>query len=206
MEKEKSFKIIAIVGLVVAVVGLAVGFAAFSATLTINSFEATAKAGSGEEQFASKVSFDNDAACTPTGSATAVAGSATDHTWSGISATFTKPGETVTCEATVKNESAYTAYLNKISTEDVIKCTGSAQNLDAVCSNMSMVISSGDDEATLSTTAKANNAAITGNTIAPTTGTKKVKFVLTYAADGAIPDADVTVSIPTIDFLYDTAD
>ncbi len=206
MEKNKTFKIVAIVGLVVAVIGLAIGFAAFSATLNISTFNATAKAGDADAVFANLVTFQNDAACTvSTGStATATAGTATGHTWSGITATFTKPGDVITCTATIKNTSAYTAYLTKLVTSGKITCSGSAQNKDAVCTAMSGKIEVGKDSASFSSSAAAKLGSPSA-TIASTTGTTTAKVTLTYASNGAVPDADVTVTIPAITTTFATA-
>ena len=206
MEKNKTFKILAIVGLVVAVVGLAIGFAAFSATLNINTFNATATKGDETTNFVSKLGFANDAECTPTGSATATAGTATGTTWNGITATFTKPGESITCTATVKNESAYIAYLTGLSTVDSAKitCSGSAQNKDAVCSAMSANLTLSDSTLAISSSAVTPTLG-TNSQLAATTGTETATLVLTYAEGGAIPDADVTVTIPTIQTVFATA-
>ena len=207
MEKNKTFKILVIVGLVVAVVGLAIGFAAFSATLNISTFNATAKAGDADAVFGNLVTFQNDAACTvSTGStATATAGTATDHTWNGITATFTKPGDIITCTATIKNTSDYTAYLTKLSTNgSMITCSGSAQNKDDVCKSISGSVSIGDNKTGFTSTTAAKLASPSA-TIASTTGTTTATVILTYSSTGAIPDADVTVTIPTIETVFATA-
>ena len=206
MEKNKTFKILAIVGLVVAVVGLAIGFAAFSATLNINTFNATATKGDETTNFVSKLGFANDAVCEPTGSATATAGTATGATWNGITATFTKPGESITCTATVKNESAYIAYLTGLSTGDSAKitCAGAASNKDAVCSAMSANLTLSDSKLAISSSAVTPTLGTTSQ-LAATTGTATATLVLTYAEGGAIPDADVTVTIPTIQTVFATA-
>ena len=206
MEKNKTFKILAIVGLVVAVVGLAIGFAAFSATLNINTFNATAKAGDAYAVFANLVTFQNDAACTVNewSTATATAGTATAHTWNGITATFTKPGDIITCTATIKNTSAYRGYLTKLSSNGAtITCSGSAQNKDAVCSAMSAKVTLAKGTLDISSSASTGNTG--SSSIQPTNGVHTATVVLTYAKDGAVPDADVTVSIPAIQTTYSTA-
>ena len=206
MEKNKTFKIVAIVGLVVAVVGLAIGFAAFSATLNISTFNATTKAGSEEANFSSLVTFQNDAKCTSTSGATATAGTATSHTWSGITVTFANPGDQITCSATVKNASAYTAYIKKATTNEAkITCSGSAQNTDAVCSAItgSFELNNGYVKSTVSS---AWGLSINDINMAmdPKTGTAIVSLKIIYSSKGEVPDADVSINIPAIQLTFGT--
>ncbi len=207
MEKNKTFKIVAIVGLVVAVIGLAIGFAAFSATLNISTFNATAKAGESEAVFGNLVTFQDDAKCTvSTGEGTVNAGTATGHTWSGITATL-NPGTNISCTATIKNTSAYTAYLTKLSTNgSKITCSGSAQNLEAVCSAIqgSIFVGVGGNVAAFSSSSAGNLTSPT-TTIAPTNGTVVASLGFWYNESGAVPDADVTISIPAIEVGFATA-
>ena len=205
MEKNKTFKILAIVGLVVAVVGLAIGFAAFSATLNISTFNATAKAGDADAVFANLVTFQNDATCTVSegSTATATAGTATGHTWSGITATFTKPGDVITCTATVKNASAYIAYVYEITSNDQkITCSGSAQNISSICSNVTLNTTLSTEGLTV-TSANSNWHHITTSNI-PAGNTDTVTTTITYAESAPIPDADVTISIPAINYIFNT--
>ena len=121
MEKERSSKVIAIVALLVGVVGLSLGFAAFSNSLTISS---SAKVEPTGETF--DVDFSSSSSETLTDAvqgvstpSTVVATDATinntgNPTISGLGATFTEPGQSVTYTFYARNTGEYKAYLNSI--------------------------------------------------------------------------------------------
>ncbi len=214
MEKNNS-KVVAVVALVVAVVALSVGFAAFSAQLNIagdanvtvnpeNTFSANLK------YVASSMS------CTAGENTTAVAtsaGNVSDTTWSGIVATLKKPGDYVTCTATIKNESSFDGYLKSITPANDITCapvgTGDAAasttNATTVCGDMEMVV---DVDGTATTITKASNTGLTGistnNTIAKSSGTDTVTVTIRYKSGGAEADGDIKVTLPQINLAYKT--
>lgn len=215
MENGRTFKMMSVVALCLAVIGITIGFAAFSATLKIENASATVKKG-GNDSFASKIGFNGTVTCTVTGS-TAITeagedatngyqkGTASGASWSGIKATLYEPGDKLTCTATVLNESDYIAYLGSISTSAGITCGGTATNVSEVCASLTSTVTTGPTTLNIANTA-ATTPAITGNTIAATSGTKDVVFTLEYGSTGPIADDDVTVTIPTISLVYDTAD
>lgn len=169
MEK-RSTKIIAIVALFVAVVGLSLGFAAFSSTLTISS-SATVnpddKAFNVDFSIAS-TSIDvgavdpvlkvGDAVVTgqniPSGfSATSgtisnATGANTTDTLSNLSATFTAPGQSVEYHLYVVNSGEYVAYLNEIAMNRAATCEKSATNtlVEAACESITLTASVAGDE------------------------------------------------------------
>ena len=126
MEKNNG-KIIAIVALIVAVVALSVGFAAFADQLTIDG-NATVKQGANafDDQTNGLAYLSSSPACVITNTQTSVAtspysqGTASGDTWSGISVPLTTDNPSVTCTATVENRTAYTAYLRGITTNSGI--------------------------------------------------------------------------------------
>ena len=154
MERNRQTKVIAIIALVVAVIGMSVGFAAFSNTLTISS-SATVKPteedfklvayGLGEginketwvanpvnlSLYTSKTSgmpllgIDNNPAI---GGEKAVISSSGDKiSISNLSATFSEPEQDLFYAVALKNEGSYDAYL-KITEEDIDKLRNSEVN------------------------------------------------------------------------------
>ena len=124
MEKGRSSKIIAIVALCVGVVGLSLGFAAFSSTLTISSSaEVAPDASTFNVDFSSSQSSvvtDNIIPeITPSGVANFTATEATisnegDPTISNLKATFTEPGQKAVYSFYAFNAGEYEAFLNSI--------------------------------------------------------------------------------------------
>lgn len=213
--KQNSTKIVAICALFVAVIALSIGFAAYSATLTIDS-SATVEA---TNTFTPNVQYQvASKQCETTG--TAVVNSdgqfndgnhATE--WSGISVTLKAPGDKVKCSATVENVSAFTAYLRTISTSAALSCASKVASGDGVatqfadtCAALKLNINAGGETATATSAAAASNTTITGKSMAATTGTMPVYFELDYPTGSAIADGDISVTVPTINFIYKTVD
>ncbi|MBQ9071695.1 MAG: hypothetical protein IJY25_00865 [Bacilli bacterium] len=118
--ENRGSKAMAIAALVVGVVGLTIGFAAFSATLTINS-TATVSAPS-EEVFDSNFGF----AAQPSNG---TVDKEYDDTWYNISVTFTGVNDVQTVSHTIKNSSDYTA--NGVDLPTVLKvseCKAAEEN------------------------------------------------------------------------------
>lgn len=111
MEKERGAKVIAIVALLIAVVGLTVGYAAYSSTLTIN--------GTANVDPASwKVNFDYKTGTSLTGKANGHAAENTaptlaDTTISGFDVTLKAPGDSVTYNFLIKNSETLNANDSK---------------------------------------------------------------------------------------------
>ena len=113
---ERNSKVIAIVALCIGVVGLSLGFAAFSAQLNISS-GATVTVNQ-DTHF--KNIFGYVATPAPT-SGTITADYVKE--WTGITHNFTATGQEVTYTATIKNDSQLDAYLNNTPTATVTSCT-----------------------------------------------------------------------------------
>jgi len=128
VEKERSTKIIAVIALVVAVVGLSIGFAAYTRSLNITDIQGTVTPGDMDLD----VLFDNDqnnentvsvvkgigsaAVADETGATitNSVLDSGSNPTISGFRANFSKKGESVTYTFYVYNNSPYNAYLESV--------------------------------------------------------------------------------------------
>lgn len=131
MEKNRSSKVVAIVALFIAVIGLSVGFAAFSNILKIKS-SATVKP-SGQDFVVGFVQNTTDTAL-PTGDVVLKADAITvvgenvtydsepklnGTTVSNLHVNFTKPGESVSYKFAVANFGKYDAYLTNVTFKNV---------------------------------------------------------------------------------------
>ncbi len=215
MEKSNA-KVYAVIALVVAVVALSIGFAAFSATLTIENASATVKA---NDEFSANVNYvSGSPKCYYTGDTNktavtnAVAGTASGKTWTGVSVPLTAGHYSVTCEAEILNESNYIAYLKSISANGSLTCASvgsgdsAATNISTICNNTTATVSLDSKPAEVATFTNGTNSAFTSTTssIAASTGTDTVYLTIAYAGSVAA-DGDITVTIPTISLLYKTA-
>jgi len=223
MEKERNTKIIAIAALVVAVVGLSIGFAAYSRSLDITDIEA----GVSTEDTELDVFFDNDTtksnelavvkgvgAAAVTNETGAVinnvelnSNSDTNPTISNFRAAFTEKGQEVTYTFYVYNNSAHTAYLESANflTADpdhkTCEAVGNvdATNLEHACEEINMYLEIGDAQI-LST----KGDSFASHSIAA--GEWK-EVVVRIAYDGtqySLPDGDMKVIFDGIRLGYTT--
>ena len=220
MEKNNG-KIIAVVALVVAVVALSVGFAAFADQLTIDG-NATLQA---TNDFDEKVQYvSTSPKCYATGDTNKTSviitgystGTASNDTWSGISVPLSMTQKSVTCEAQVENKSSYVAYLKGIATTSGLTCaskgTGdsAATNVSTVCgtnnANVKATVIIGDSTSSTDKieiqNAAANNTSTAGSIAM--NGTTNVFVVIEYLGTTA-PDGDILITLPTITHNYSTA-
>ena len=219
MEKNNG-KIIAIVALVVAVVALSVGFAAFADTLTINGTATAKVSGNPFDDESKGLNYKaGSQGCHSTAddnvnviSGDYSAGSFTNGNddWSGISVPLTKDVPSVTCTAVVENKTAYTAYLKSISANGGVSCasTGSnaTANKDSVCATVNVVAQFGTvaaDKIEFGTTQPTTNSSTTGS-ITPN-GESTVTVTISYDPTRVVADEDVTITLPTISHDYSSA-
>lgn len=215
MEKSRFTKVIAIVALFIAITGVTIGFAAWNATLTITTPSTTVKQGTSDSSFKDLLTIKSINCDTKTGSANATnvgAISEDNFSWTGVNIELSKPNDSITCTATVENNSDYNAYFDSISIASQITCTGQGQNVQNVCSILKLeAIGTGSSTNTASVkgTTITNETTIANNYIAKktegTAGTGTISFKLTY--DGTeISDTDFTASIPTMTFNFSSVD
>lgn len=216
MEKSRTSKIIAVVALVVAVLGLSLGFAAFSNTLTISS---SAYVSPSSENF--KVSFSTSATAvgatgsltgTPTGTATAGTATLSGTTISGIKGNFKTPGDTVKYTFYVHNTGEYDAFLNSITHENVTGqnapkvCTAvntentTAALVSAACEDITLSVKVGTDNAVAGSVASISGHQLSKLTYEP------VVVTITYASDGDRADGDFNIAFGDIKLIYATVD
>ena len=217
MEKDRGTKIIAIVALCVAVIGLSVGFAAFSSNLTISS-----SANVSPESTDFDVNFSTVNTTETAGTVLGVvshdgivtAGTATidnsgDPTITGLQANFTEPGQSVTYSFYTHNAGKYIAYLNSVTYANVTGETESKICTAAEGTDATMVANACDD---ISVTVKVGSdpfigsqASISDHSLA-IDGYEPVEVKIEYAADGARTDGDFSVAFGNISLTYGSVD
>lgn len=220
--ENKSGKVIAISALIVAVVALSIGFAAFADTLTINgtatvnpngdAFDDAAK-GLNYKSATGKCYLTSDNTKTAltganAGNLVSGGGSGVDA-WSGIAVDLGATAKDVTCEAVVENKSAYKAFITELSTSAGLTCTSSGANKTAnetnVCGATTVTVSINDGSHTDSI--EITNAGASSNTktveIDPTNGEATVTVRINYA--GTTTDEDTTITLPTIYHKYSSS-
>ena len=206
---NRDSKLIAIVALVVAIVGLGIGFAAFTTNLTIDS---SAKVTPSASAFKVKFKTGTLSCTTHTGSGSATkTGTLADTSISGVEISLTKPGDSVTCTATITVEGDYEAYLTAINTNK-LACKGAGSTLGALgssaCSAIKATFSVGSATAT-ATTSSSSNAATLGESFkiskaGNTFGTHTFSLKVEYLSSGTPTDESLTITIPTTTLVYET--
>lgn len=222
MERKDSSKIIAIVALVVAIVGVSIGFAAFSNTLTIKSSAAVSP-----DEDAFDVNFssttgtetDGDVVASPAEDSSEVYKGATatiDNSTrapkiTGLHADFTKPGQTVTYSFYAHNNGEYVAYLNSITFANVEGasankvCTaaeGTSQTLvNTACNDIAISVKVGDQLYTGSA------ADISGHSLA-LDAYESIVVTIEYKTNqnSNVADGDFDVEFGDISLIYGSVD
>ena len=217
MEKNRTGQIIAVFALVVGVVGLSIGFAAFSNTLKIQtSATVTPDSSTLNVDFSSSLTevVTNDITPVATPSSLVVTDAkidnTTDPTISNLSATFTEPGQSVVYEFYAFNAGELKAYLKSIVYENVASktsnkvCVAADGTDDALvqkaCDGISVKVKVGSEAETSSGIASIKNHAL-----AKGVG-EKVTVTLEYAQGAERTDGDFTVSFGDITLNYSSAD
>ena len=214
---ERSSKIIAVVALCVAVVGLTLGFAAFSNSLSISS-----SANVAPDASTFNVDFSSSDSALETNPITAVvspgdlvAGSATisnvgSPKISGLSVEFKQPGQKATYTFYARNEGEYTAFLKSINYENVAsgnsprKCTavdGADDALvQAACDDITLSVKVGNESAVTGT-----NGSITGHSL-NVDSSETIVVEIKYSAEGDRADGEFSVEFGDISLSYSSVD
>ena len=217
MEKNRKIQIIAIVVLVIGIVGLSIGFAAFSSVLNIQT-SANVKPDSStlNVDFSTAEDKMEIAEIIPTATPNSlvttngVIDNSGDPTISKLSATFTEPGQSVVYKFYAYNAGELNAYLKSIVFSNVIGqnttkiCTAGQGTTDALvqkaCDKISVKIKVGNELET--TTGKAS---ITGHALSKGNG-ELVTVTLEYEAGADRADGDFTVAFGNITLNYSSVD
>lgn len=217
MEKHRTGQFIAIIALVVGIVGLSVGFAAFSNVLKIQS-SAIVK----PDSSTLNVDFSSSQTEVLTNEITPVAtpseltftkatiDNTSDPTISNLSATFTEPGQKVVYDFYAFNAGELKAYLKSIVYANVNGktsnkvCTALEGTTDVLvqsaCEGISVKVKVGSEAETSS-----GIASITNHMLAKGIG-EKVTVTLEYAANAERADGDFTVNFGDITLNYSSTD
>jgi len=213
MGDNKTYKIIALVALLLGAVGVTIGYAAFSSTLTITSSAAVQPDPSSfNVDFSSSNSAVVADPITPTLSANVTNFTATNATInntnapviSNLSATFTEPGQSVTYRFYAYNAGEYIAYLNSIVFSGTKTCTaasGTSQALvNTACTGISLSVKVGSEAATTTSVASIASHSLAVN------GAEEIVVVIDYAAGSGRADGNFDVTLPDIQLLYESVD
>ena len=218
MEKDRGSKVIAVVALCIAVVGVTLGFAAFSNTLNIKSSATVNPSGEAfNVDFSSSDAAVETDPVTPTKDPSSlVAGNATINNSgsnpqiSGLTATFTEPGQSATYTFYVHNIGEYDAFLKSITYNNAAggstfrTCTAGSGTTDslvqAACDDITVSVKVGSDAEVTAT-----STGITGHSLAQDAN-ETVVVKIAYAAGGDRADGDFTVAFGDIALLYSSVD
>lgn len=186
MDKNREVKIIAVVALLVAVVGLSVAYAALSTTLEISG-SATINSASWDVGFVK-------GSHTTTGGATFVEPTVSSTSITGYSAKLTMPGDSVTYNFKITNQGSIPATLGTVNIGS-ISCTGTdSAEAAATCANLTYSVTYADG-----TAIKVGDSLAVG-------ATKDAKITITFNAGATtVPTNPVTVNGMDVTLIYNQA-
>lgn len=215
MERDHSAKIIAIVSLCVAIVGLSIGFAAFSNNLTIKSnATVTPNASDFDVNFSTSNTSELDGTVSGVGTNSATAEDATidnsdSPTITGLKANFTEPGQKVIYSFYAHNAGKYAAYLNNVTYVNVSGktatkvCTAGtgtdATMVEAACNGISVSVKVGNDTYTGSMDSITNH-------LLDLDDYEEVVVTIEYANGATRADGDFEVAFGDITLTYESVD
>ena len=211
-----------IAALIIAIVGLSIGFAAFSNTLSISSGASVNPSDANFVVQFSKLSGSDATGdqnpITPDNASYGVNGlipTSNKRTLTGLKATFTAPGQSVTYSFYTKNAGALKAYLTSVNFAEVAtgvtkQCTAKAvqspatpatQSLvNAACNGISLTVTLGSESFT-QTTARAAFTTATAHDL-DAGDYETVTVVIAYAANSAQADGDFDVTFGDVTLNY----
>lgn len=193
MGNDRAIKIVSVCALLIAVVGLTLGFAAYTNTLTIKSMATVTPESTDfdmeltpEEGTGTTIEPETTGGATATDAEidTSVPGEAVIKN---LQANFTAPGQSVTYSLTVNGSESYISYLRSIvfGTKTCTKAANSTVTdslMNSACENITVTVQAGDDTYT------ATNESITDHSIAKG-GSENILVTISYGgsvyADGA---------------------
>ena len=208
MEHNRKQKLLMIIALVVGIASLSIGFAAFATTLNISS---SASVTPNSDAFSVKFSTSRDSLVTGSvipsenqynlNVSNGVIINSSSPIISGLSVTFTEPGQSVAFDVYVRNEGQYTAYLNNITSLGEKTCQGepgtNKELVQSACYDINRVINVeglGGVEGAIT-----NYPLEPGNAIL-------ISIVFEYSSMGTRVDGDFLVSFPDVALVYSTID
>lgn len=214
MEKNRKQKLLLVIALVTAITSLSIGFAAFSTTLNISS---TANVTPNSETFSVKFSIDRDSLeVTPVSpsysgepepvATEGIINNTTNPTLTNLSATFTRPGQTVEYLFYTRNEGEYTAYLNSVNYvgDKVCEATGDANNelVQRACEDINVIVYIGDSSEKFTETTEISNHPLEKQQGEPII----IQIAYSSTGDSTLADGDFRINLPDIALVYSTID
>ena len=215
MERGRSLQIITIIVLTICVIGLSIGFAAFSNVLNIKpNATVSPSSNSFNVDFSSKEDEVVISEITPIVSPTnltaskAVIDNTGAPTISNLNATFTKPGQSVTYEFYAYNDGELDAFLKSIIYSNVTGessnkvCTAAVGTTDSLvqsaCTGISVKV--GNESSTIGSVASISN-----HSLVKKTG-EKIIVIIEFAENAQVTDGDFSVSFGDIALNYSSVD
>jgi len=219
MEKNRGFKALSIIALLIGLVGLTLGFAAFSNTLTIRSsadIKPVATTFNVDFSSVSGTVETNDITPTKTPETLVATDAKIDNsaepTITNLGVTFTAPGQSVIYEFYAHNVGEYPAYLNNITYSNVADgstpkvCTAkegtTASYVTSACEDIVVSVKVGNEAATTgSKTGIANHtlAKDTSETIVVTITYEKKENQVLADGDFSVAFGDITLDYSSVD-------
>ncbi len=215
--KEKNNKVLAVAALLVAIVGLSIGFAAYSGTLTIKS---------GATVTPDKDTFSIDFTNTPDGvdpdpiipevypegvkADPAIIDNTDNPTVSGLKAYFTAPGQKVSYTLYAYNNGQYSTYLKNILFKNVSGATSSRVCTPGTGASDALVQTACDD--IVLSVKVGNEAAVTGtkdnitNHALVKDSSEQIIVTIEYLANGDLSDGPFDVQFGDVTLEYRSAD
>ena len=217
MQKSRNSKFIIIVVLMILVIGLSIGFSAFTNIITIKSgADVKPSATSFNVDFSSASGKVENNKITPTLNPTtltatsAVIDNTGDPTISGLGVTFTEPGQSATYTFYSHNSGEYTSYLKSITfgaaegttlSKACTASTGTSQELvNAACNSISLSIKVGNDAAVTQTIQNITSHSLAKNTSEP------IIITISYGSGAQVADGDFVVKFGDITLNYSSVD
>ncbi len=224
-QKDKKARFMAILGLLVGVVGLSLGFAAFSNTLTIkSSAEVTVDDSVFNVDFSKSSDSVDDSDITPVLNPTTDPGfSATnaeidndngDAVIKNLHAVFTKPGQEVTYSFFTKNAGELKAFLKSVTFSNVSgessakictpKTGTTASLVNSACNGITLTVTVGS-EAFTSTTLRSAFASAAAHDLNKG-GSETVKVRIAYETGSTVTDGGFDVAFGDVTLLYSSVE
>ena len=201
-------KYLAIIALLISVVGVSLGFAAYSNTLQIKAqADVSGRTPDPVAELSTSPSSQQDGPVTPTttGGASAEVTTLDEDSLENIKVHFTSTGQSATYSFYGVNSSSFVSYLNSVvfgtksCAADNTNGNPATVGVDTACGDITMTIAAGAEDFT-ETNNNVNGHAVNGGTYEPVTVT------IEYIDGGAVADGDFTVDFGTSTLNYSTVD
>ena len=217
MEKERKVKVIVMTTLVLIMLGISIGFAAFSNTLKISSeVDVTPGSSAFNVDFSSAsdsvVTDEIVPVTTPAGltASNATINNSGDPSISNLSATFVEPGQKVVYTFYSRNAGEYVSYLNEIKYANVVGkssprvCTAGTGTTDslvqAACDDIVVKVKVGNEAETDKTVTGISNHKLEKE------NSELITVTLEYLSNGDRADGDFSVDFGDITLSYSSVD